>query len=308
MRASSARVRRGIVAAILQRPLQSGQPLRVVDAAGTGPALGGAGRSRGKMSDLVTIEQRDSVLMIRVNRTEKRNAWNTEIIQAVARAYTDLANDDGLRVGLVFGHGEHFTAGLDLMDVAPRLAGGDPSAILPRDLCDPWDFAGEPCPKPVVLAVQGRCYTLGIELALASQVVAAASDTVFAQLEVARGVVPLGGATYSLGARLGARGLRWLMTGEEFGVKEALDAGLVSEIVPVGAQLDRALELANSIAQNAPLGVRAALASHRAAERTARDAAYAKVLKDGRILFRSQDVGEAMAAMMERRAPKFRGC
>lgn len=259
------------------------------------------------MSDLVTIEQRDSVLMIGVNRPDKRNAWNTEVIQSVAQAYTDLANDDALRVGVVFGHGEHFTAGLDLMDVAPRLAGGDPAAVLPPDLCDPWDFAGDPCPKPIVLAVQGRCYTLGIELALASQVVVAASDTMFAQLEVARGIVPIGGATYRLGARLGARGLRWLFTGEQFGAEEALAAGLVSEIVPVGAQLDHALELANQIAQNAPLGVRAALASHRAAERAARDAAFAKVLEDARTLFRSQDVGEAMAAMMERRPPKFQG-
>lgn len=259
------------------------------------------------MSDLVTIEQRDSILMIGVNRPDKRNAWNTEIIQAVARAYTDLANDDGLRAGVVFGHGEHFTAGLDLMDVAPRFASGDPAAVLPPEFCDPWDFAGNPCPKPIVLAVQGRCYTLGIELALASQVVVAASDTVFAQLEVARGIVPLGGATYRLGARLGARGLRWLMTGEQFGVEEALDAGLVSEIVPVGEQLDRALELASQISQNAPLAVQAALASHRAAERAARDAAYARVLEDGRVLFRSQDLGEAVAAMMERRAPNFKG-
>jgi enoyl-CoA hydratase/carnithine racemase len=259
------------------------------------------------MSTLVTIERRDSTLLIGVNRPDKRNAWNTEIIQAVARAYTDLANDDSLRVGVLFGHGEHFTAGLDLMDVAPRLAGGDPGAVLPPDLLDPWDFAGEPCPKPVVLAVQGRCYTLGIELALASQVVVAASDTVFAQLEVARGIVPIGGATYRLGARLGARGLRWLLTGEEFRAQEAFDAGLVSEVVPPGTQLDRAIELANRIAQNAPLGVRAALASHRAAERAARDAAFARVLEDARTLFSSQDVGEAMAAMMERRPPKFQG-
>lgn len=259
------------------------------------------------MSDLVTVEQRDSILMIGVDRQDKRNAWNTEIIQSVARAYTDLGNDDALRVGVVFGHGEHFTAGLDLMDVAPSFAAGDPGAILPPDLCDPWDFAGEPCPKPIVLAVQGRCFTLGVELALASQVVVAAADTVFAQLEVARGIVPLGGATYRLEARLGARGSRWLLTGEEFGAEEALDAGLVSEVVPAGEQLDRAIELAGRIAQNAPLGVRAALASHRAAERASRDAAYAKVLEDGRALFTSQDVGEAMAAMMQRRAPKFQG-
>ena len=259
------------------------------------------------MSDLVTIERNDSILLIGINRPNKRNAWNTEIIQAVAQAYTDLAKDDSLLVGVVFGHGDHFTAGLDLADVAPRLAGGDASQVLPPDLCDPWDFMGEPCPKPIVLAVHGRCYTLGIELSLASQAVIAASDTVFAQLEVARGIVPLGGATFRLGSRLSARGIRWLLTAEEFDAEEALAAGLVSEVVAVGKQLDRAIEVAEAIAANAPLAVQSALAAHRAAERAARDAAGAVLREDGQRLFQSEDVTEGITAMIERRKPNYHG-
>lgn len=259
------------------------------------------------MADLVSKERQGAILMIGVDRQDKRNSWNTEVIQGVAQAYTDLANDPALRVGVLFGHGEHFTAGLDLMDVAPRLASGDPAAVLPPELCDPWDFVGEPCPKPIVLAVQGRCYTLGIELALASQAVVAAEDTVFAQLEVARAIVPLGGATFRLGARLGARGVRWLLTGEEFGAAEALDAGLVSEVVPVGRQLDRAVEIAERIAANAPGAVRSALAGHRAAERAMRDAAAATLRAETPALLQSQDLREGIAAMMERRTPVYTG-
>lgn len=259
------------------------------------------------MSDLVTVEQDEAVLCIGVNRPEKRNAWNVEIVQAVARAYTDLAGDPALRVGLLFGYGDHFTAGLDLMDVAPRLADGGAAQVLPPDLCDPWDFTGEPCPKPIVLAVQGRCNTLGVELALASQVVIAAEDTIFAQLEVARGIVPLGGGTFRLTSRLGARGTRWLLTAESFDAREALEAGLVSEVVPVGEQRARALEVAKVVARNAPLAVQSALAGQRAAERGARDAAARVVRDEGPALIRSRDAIEGMTAMMERRDPVFVG-
>lgn len=259
------------------------------------------------MSDLVTVERRGHLLLMGVDRPDKRNAWNLEIIHAVARAYTDLAADAALRVGVVFGHGPDFTAGLDLADVAPALAGGDLSAVLPADLCDPWDFLGEPCPKPIVLAVQGRCFTLGIELSLASQVVIAADDTQFAQLEVARGIFPFGGGTPRLGTRLGLRGLQWLLTAESFSASAALEAGLVSEVVPAGKQLERAVETAEQIAARAPLAVQASLAAFRAAERASRDAAMAQLQKDFSTIVGSKDAQEGMAAMLQRREPVFRG-
>ncbi len=259
------------------------------------------------MSELVTVEQAGAVLQIGVNRPKKINAWNVEIIQAVAQAYTDLSNDDALRVGLLFGHGDHFSAGLDLMDVAPQLANNAIDAILPENLCDPWDFLGEPCTKPIVLAVQGRCNTLGIELALASQAVVAADNTVFAQLEVARGIAPLGGGSFRLASRLGVLGAQWLLTAEDFDAKQALQAGLVSELVPVGQHVNRAMEIANTIAANAPLAVQMALASQRAAERPARDAA-AQVLRDhAQTLIQSEDAKEGMMAMIEKRDPAFQG-
>lgn len=259
------------------------------------------------MTDLVTTERRGHVLLIGVNRPDKRNAWNIEVIQGVARAYTDLRDDDSLRAGVVFGHGDHFTAGLDLMDVLPALAGDDPAGILPAELCDPWDFLGEPCPKPIVVAVHGRCYTLGIELILASQLTVAASDTVFAQLEVARGIVPLGGASFRLPGKLGARGAQWLLTAEEFSAADALDAGMINEVVEPGRQLDRAVELATAIAANAPLGVQSALAASRAAERSARDAAAEQLRESVPAIVVSADAMEGMNAMIERRPPEFTG-
>lgn len=258
------------------------------------------------MTDLVTTSVRGNVLVIGVHRAEKRNAWNTEIIRAVATAYTDLRDNPDLRAGVVYGDGDHFTAGLDLADVAPVVASGSLDDLLPAHLCDPWDFVGEPCPKPIVVAAQGRCYTLGIELILASQAAVVASDTIFAQLEVARGIVPFGGATFRL-PRLGAQGERWLLTAEQFGAEAALAAGMVTEVVEPGAQLERAVALAELMAVQSPLGVQAALASARASERSARDAAAAEVRQRLNNLMVSQDAMEGMAAMMERRDPIFTG-
>jgi enoyl-CoA hydratase len=255
----------------------------------------------------VTVDRRGALVLIGVNRPEKRNAWDAEIIEGVARALTDLRDDDSRRVGVIFGHGPDFTAGLDLASLAPQIAAGDVDALLPPHVVDPWDFLGEPCPKPVVVAVQGRCYTLGIELILASQVAVAAHDTVFAQLEVARGILPFGGGTWRLPAKLGAAGQRYLLTAEEFDAAEAARIGLVTAVVPTGRQLDHAIEIAERIAGNAPLGVEASLASARAAERRSRDAAVQVVRDRARTILASDDAAEGIASIVERRPAVFAG-
>ena len=108
-------------------------------------------------------------------------------------------------------------------------------------------------PKPVVLAVNGIAYTLSIELALAADIVVAADDVRFRQLEIGRGILPFGGATFRAPAQLGwGNAMRFLLTAEEFGAAEALRIGLVQEVVPAGSHLQRARELARLIARQAP--------------------------------------------------------
>jgi len=257
--------------------------------------------------DVVTLDVDGPILRIGVNRPDANNLWNLEVIQGVSRAYRRLADDVTLRVGVVFGHGRHFTAGLDLASVAPLFATGEVGAILPEDGCDPWDFFGEPCPKPIVVAVHGSCNTLGIELILASQIAVASEDARFAQLEVARGIVPLGGATFRLPGRLGLAGTRYLLGAERFDAATALRLGLVSELVPAGRHVERAVALARVVAANAPQAVCAALASARAAERATRDAARQVIVETNASIVSSADATEGVAAFLERRPPVFRG-
>src|SRR6478609_833974 len=133
--------------------------------------------SLGSMSEpKILTERRGHILLIGLNRPEKRNAADFELLSLLADAYGELERDPELRVGLVHAVGDHFTAGLDLADLGPRI-GADGLSFVGENGVDPWQVSGHQLTKPVVIAVQGTCLTLGIELMLASDVVVAAAGT-----------------------------------------------------------------------------------------------------------------------------------
>jgi enoyl-CoA hydratase/carnithine racemase len=260
------------------------------------------------MTHRVTVEREGHVLLIGINRPEKRNAWDLATIDEVGAAYELLGTDPDLRVGVVFGHGAHFSGGLDLAEVAPVVAERGPSALAGDHRFDPYGVWGEPVPKPVVMAVQGIAFTLSIELALASDVVVAADDVRFAQLEIARGIIPFGGATFRATSRLGwGNAMRFLLTADEFGAAEALRIGLVQEVVPAGTQLDRARELAARIAAQAPRGVQGTLANARLGEAEGPAAAAVALAALLPTLMASDDAREGVMSFVERRRAEFTG-
>ncbi|MGW1965132.1 crotonase/enoyl-CoA hydratase family protein [Streptomyces sp. NPDC001935] len=272
--------------------------------ASTQPAVAGENSSAAK----VLVERDGPVLRVALNRPEKANALDADMVAQLSSALTLLSDDPGLRVAVLHGHGKHFTGGLDLASMAPRLATGDDS-VLPEDGRDPWGLYRAPAGKPVVTAVHGRCFTAGLELVLGSEICVAAADTVFGQQEVSRGIVALGGATIRLPERVGwGNAMRYLLTGDEFDAQEAWRIGLVQEVVPAGEHLDRALELAHRIAAQAPLAVEATLADARTvlAGPLARSAAALRG-EVGPRLFATGDAAEGVASLIERRAPVFRG-
>ncbi len=255
----------------------------------------------------VTVDRDGHVLLIGVDRVAKRNAWDLATIVGVGEAYDRLAYDDEVRVGVVYGHGAHFSAGLDLAEVLPAMAAHGAGVVSGEGRHDPFGLWKEPVPKPVVLALQGISFTLSIELALASDIVVAADDVRLRQLEVGRGILPFGGATLRAPAQLGwGNAMRFLLTGEEFGAAEALRIGLVQEVVPPGRQLERAVALARVIAAQAPLGVQGTLASARVA---AGDPGAARDHLAGLLpgLLGSEDAAEGVRSFVERREAVFTG-
>ncbi|WP_439472113.1 crotonase/enoyl-CoA hydratase family protein [Brevundimonas sp.] len=257
------------------------------------------------MAGTITIEDRGHVRLIGLNRPEKRNAFTFDMLAELARAYTDLADAPDIRCGVLHAHGSMFTAGLDLADVAPRIAAGD--SITAGARIDPWGLYAERCPKPMVVAVHGKCLTLGIELALASEIVVADGTATFAQIEVARGIFPFGGATIRMAQAGGYQNaMRWLLTGDEFNAEQARRLGLVQEIVAPGLALERAVEIAQRIAAQAPLGVAATLKSARLAQQDP-EAAAAPIYDDVRALMGSEDAKAAVVAFVNRQTPVFTG-
>lgn len=255
----------------------------------------------------ITTERDGHVLLIGFNRVEKRNAADMQLLEELSLAYGELERDPELRVGLVFAHGEHFTAGLDLADVGPRI-GANGLDIVPEGGINPWQVSGEQLSKPVVIAVQGICLTLGIELLLASDIAVAAKSTIFAQIEVARGILPFGGATIRFPRVVGwGNAMRWILTGDRFDAKEALRMGLVQEVVADGTQYDRGLELAQRIAQQAPLAVQAALANAKLAVREGDAAAEAALQPELVRLAATEDAALGMAAFASKTAAEFVG-
>ena len=248
------------------------------------------------------------MLLVGVNRAAKRNAWDLATIDAVAAAYEQLGDDPELRAGVVFGHGDHFSAGLDLAEVGPVVAAQGPQVLGGAHRYDPFGVWGEPVPKPVVMAVQGIAYTLSIELALASDIVVAADDVRFRQLEIGRGIMPFGGATFRAPQRLGwGDAMRFLLTGEEFDAATALRIGLVQEVVPAGGALERAKAIAQLIAEQAPLGVQATLANARVAEAQGQAAAVEHLRAGLPTILSSADAVEGLQSFVERRAARFSG-
>jgi enoyl-CoA hydratase len=255
----------------------------------------------------VVVEQQAQVLTIGIDRPDKANAFDAEVIAGLAFAYARLEADPALRVGLVYSRAAHFTAGLDLAALAPALETGG-QGLLPDGGLDPWRLFGEATTKPIVVAVHGRCYTAGLELVLASDLCVAADDSVFGQLEVSRGILAFGGATLRFPQRAGwGNAMRYLLTGDTFDAAEALRIGLVQEVVPRGEEFDRALAIAERIAAQAPLAVRATLAEARSSSATAAKEASERLRVAITELLGTADAREGIAALIERREPSFQG-
>lgn len=252
----------------------------------------------------VSVEVRDRVHLIGLNRAAKRNAFDLAMYAQLAQAFGDYERDRTARCALLFAHGEHFTGGIELPQWLPFFRDGR-MPPLPAGAIDPL-MRTQALGKPLVIAVQGWCLTIGIELLLAADIRVAAHGTRFAQIEVKRGIYPIGGATVRLPEEIGwGNAMRILLTGDEFSAEEAFRVGLIQEVAPAGGQLERALAIANTIARQSPVGIRATLASSRLARERGSAAAFARMMPDMQAAIASDDAIEGLNAFLERREPRF---
>lgn len=254
----------------------------------------------------VALERRGAILLIGIDRPQAQNRLDPPILIGLGKAYYQLEHDDELRVAVLHGIGPNFSLGVDV----PAFIAAQQAGILPPKDPDYIHALGLRPPlrsKPVVVAVQGGTKYAGHELFLAADIRVAASDSVFSQGEVTRGVFPAGGGTVRLTREAGwGNAMYHMLAGEDWDAEEARRLGLVQAVTPPGQQLDRAVEIAKKIAAAAPLGVRATLASaHQAI--SGEDAALAALGPAFAKILQSEDLKEFQRASKEGRAPVFKG-
>jgi enoyl-CoA hydratase len=248
----------------------------------------------------------DHILHISVDRRAKKNAFTPGLLAALAEALTRLDDEGDLWVGVLSFAGDHTTAGLDLTrffgeSPVPPTGSDDASSV------DPFGL-GRKLTKPLVTAIQGITYTVGIELALAGDIVVAADDTRLCQMEAKRGLAPLGGATFRYVERSGwGNAMYHLLRVDEFDAAEAHRVGLVQEVVPAGQQVDRAVAIAREIAANAPLALVQTKHNARIAADEGEDAAVRALPAMQAELAGSADFAEGIQSFVERRPAVFTG-
>ena len=252
----------------------------------------------------IRTEVHGHVFKIIIDNVAKKNSFSPQMMAQMSDAMTLLDRTDDYWVGVLCAEGPDFTAGLDM----PKFFGpkAENTELKPGNI-DAFALKSR-CRKPIVTAVQGICFTIGIEMMLAGDIVVAADDARFCQMESKRGIAPLGGAHFRYLTRAGwGDAMYHLFLCDEFSAARAYKIGFVQEVVAPGQQTARAMEIANLIAKNAPIGIQvtkeAALKYIEAGETAAID--YIPKIKDR--VFNSEDMKEGIQSFVERRPAVFLG-
>ncbi|RWG00843.1 enoyl-CoA hydratase-related protein [Mesorhizobium sp.] len=253
--------------------------------------------------EAVLFETRGNIAVISINRPQRRNAIDSRTTHCLRTAINRFETEDALAVGIIRGEGPVFCSGMDLQ----AFLDGKAEEILFGD-GRLGGLVSRARQKPLIAAVHGVAVGGGFELMLACDLVVAAETCRFALPEAKRGLVAGAGGAFRLGERLPpALANEILLTAEPFGAARAYQLGLVNRVVPESGLLESALDLAEMIARNAPLSLRASLALSNAAGEAARERLWR--LNDSllRGLLASADAAEGAAAFTQKRGPDWQG-
>jgi enoyl-CoA hydratase len=253
--------------------------------------------------DGVVVDRRGSVLVVRLNRPEARNALTPAVIRALGAALIAAEADGNVRAVVLTGTGDRaFCAGMDLR----AFASGEAALVDSEETRAFHRFLRGDVGLPVIGAANGTAVAGGLELLLGCDLIVLAEGARLGLPEVKRGLFPAGGGTF-IGTRIPVSvALELTLTGESIDAARALALGLANAVVPAERVLDVALEYAERIAANGPLGVKAAKELVRLGVVDA-TAAWDRVREWQTAVFASEDAKEGALAFIEKRTPVWRG-
>ncbi len=264
-------------------------------------------------SPAVIVEREGAVLVVTLNRPEKKNAVNCEVMCRLYDAWLELDRDEQLRVAILTGRGETFCAGMDLGEIVKLRSGASDNEWIERVRREPqviygaWLKTYRPT-KPVILAAEGFARAGGTEILQGTDIRVAGESAQFGVTEVQRGLFPMAGSTVRLRRQIPyAIAAEMLLAGEDLPARRAFELGLVNHVVPDGQALAKARAIAQRIAENGPLAVKGILAVLRATEALPEEKAFEIEQHHGMHVMMSADAAEGPRAFLEKRKPVFQG-
>ena len=256
--------------------------------------------------ETITVEQRDAVTLITLNRPQALNALNSQVLEDLVAAFAAFEADDGQRCAVLTGSGDKaFAAGADIKEMADKPA----AEFYLDDFFARWtSHLVKATRKPGIAAVNGFALGGGCELAMMADFIIASDKAKFGQPEIKLGVAPGMGGSQRLTRAVGkAKAMEMCLTGRMMDAEEAERSGLVARVVPHETLLEEALKIATAIAGMPPMAAIANKEMVNAAFETTLDQGLVIERRIFQILAASEDKAEGMAAFIEKRDGKWKG-
>ena len=255
--------------------------------------------------ETITVEKRDRVAVLTINRPDKLNALNSKVHSEGVAALDELRADDSVRVVVITGAGEKsFVAGADIGEFAGHTPVTQRNLFYEKTLFNSIDNF----PKPVIAMINGFCLGGGNELALACDIRVASQNARFAQPEINLGIMCGGGGTQRLTRLIGeGRAMEMILTGDMIDAQTALKFGLVNHVHPAEELKARTMELADKIAEKAPVALQLSKEAVKFASRSNLDEGLRREVDLFAICFSTEDKQEGVSAFLEKRKPNFQG-
>ena len=258
------------------------------------------------MYQTLLTELEKGTLLITVNRPDKMNALNKDVIADLSKALDEVYNNDEIKTAIITGAGEKaFVAGADISEFTSLDKEG--GAALAKIGQDNVFSKIENCPKPVVAAVNGFSLGGGCELAMACHFRVAGVNAKFGQPEVNLGLIPGYGGTQRLTQLIGkGKAMELMMTGDMIGADEAKALGLVNHVVPQEELIAKTKEILQKIQTKAPVAIAQVIACVNDAAKCD-PAGFSNEIDRFGTCFTTEDMKEGTGAFLEKRKPVFKG-